>query len=59
MTKLMYLIAKVPSKLCACARAHKSWGERTQENLEHIKCYSQKCFCTYFRHVIPNSDEFR
>ena len=26
----------VPYKLCACARAHKSWDERTQENLERL-----------------------
>jgi len=24
----------VPSMLCACVHAHRSWDERTQENLE-------------------------
>jgi len=27
------IMSNVPSKLCACARAHKSWDERTQENV--------------------------
>jgi len=30
---------------------NKTWSAR--------KCSLQKCFCTYFIHVIPNWDEFR
>src|SRR6218665_2416054 len=29
--------ANVPSKLCACACAHRSWHKHTKENLERTK----------------------
>jgi len=40
----------VPSKLSACACAHRLWDECTQENF-------QKYLCTYFIHIVPNTVE--
>jgi len=41
-------MSNVPSKLCACARAHKPWDQRTQEIWSAHKFSLQKCFCTLF-----------
>ena len=30
-SKLKYVVSNVPSKLCACARAHGPWSQRTKE----------------------------
>jgi len=38
----------VPSKLCACARAHSSWNEHTQENLNSHICSFNKCVLHIF-----------
>jgi len=45
---LLILVSNVPSKLCACARAHSSWDERTQETWSVQKFSFKKiCVCTY------------
>ena len=54
---LVRMGSNVPSKLCTCVCVHtghemsahkKTWNA-------HI-CSLQNCFCTYFMHIIPNSD---
>lgn len=53
------LCPSIPSKLCACARAHSSWDERTQERVERTYNFPSITFYTYFMHVDPNTNESR
>ena len=46
----------------SCAHVHAHTGHETsahKKTWSTLKSFFQKCFCTYFIHVIPNSDEFR
>src|SRR6218665_1328302 len=49
----------VPSKLCVCACAHTSHEMCTHKKTWSAhKCSFQKCFCTYFIHGVPNTNDF-
>src|SRR6218665_2015987 len=43
---------------CAHVRAHRGRETSAHKKLGAHICSLQNCFCTYFIHVIPNSDEF-
>ena len=46
----------------SCARVCEHTGHETSAHKKTwsvMECSIQKCFCTYFIHVNPNSDEFR
>jgi len=44
---------------CARVRAHTGRETSAHKKTCARKHSFQKCFCTYFIHVIPNADEFR
>jgi len=46
-------VSNVPSKLCTCARAHWSWDERTQENLERTQNFLSKMVLHMFHAHCP------
>jgi len=54
----IWVAIDVPSKLCACARTRVVRRAHTQKFGAHINVPSKNVFCTYFMHVIPNSNEF-